>query len=47
MGGNPLEQAQNNGWADLVVNGCTRDLDEIYGCDIGLRKLASYPVKDN
>ncbi|KAL3652386.1 hypothetical protein CASFOL_002067 [Castilleja foliolosa] len=45
LGGNPVVQAQNNGWAGIVVNGCIRDVDEINGCDIGVRALASHPVK--
>ncbi|KAG6590097.1 putative 4-hydroxy-4-methyl-2-oxoglutarate aldolase 2, partial [Cucurbita argyrosperma subsp. sororia] len=45
LGGNPVVQAQNNGWAGIVVNGCVRDVDEINGCDIGVRALASHPMK--
>uniref|UniRef100_N1QV84 Regulator of ribonuclease-like protein 2 n=1 Tax=Aegilops tauschii TaxID=37682 RepID=N1QV84_AEGTA len=41
------QQAQNNGWAGIVVNGCIRDVDEINGCDIGVRALASHPMKAN
>ncbi|XP_010248174.1 PREDICTED: putative 4-hydroxy-4-methyl-2-oxoglutarate aldolase 2 [Nelumbo nucifera] len=47
LGGNPVQQAQNNGWAGIVVNGCIRDVDEINGCDIGVRALASHPMKAN
>ncbi|KAI3702353.1 hypothetical protein L6452_28089 [Arctium lappa] len=47
LGGNPVVQAQNNGWAGIVVNGCVRDVDEINSCDIGVRALASHPVKAN
>ncbi|MFS7968029.1 putative oxaloacetate decarboxylase [Helianthus anomalus] len=47
LGGNPVVQAQNNGWAGIVVNGCIRDVDEINSCDIGVRALASHPVKAN
>ncbi|KAF5462733.1 putative 4-hydroxy-4-methyl-2-oxoglutarate aldolase 2 [Juglans microcarpa x Juglans regia] len=47
LGGNPVVQAQNNGWAGIVVNGCIRDVDEINGCDIGVRALASHPMKAN
>ncbi|KAL2550404.1 4-hydroxy-4-methyl-2-oxoglutarate aldolase [Forsythia ovata] len=47
LGGNPAVQAQNNGWAGIVVNGCIRDVDEINGCDIGVKALASHPVKAN
>ena len=45
LGGNPVQQAQNNGWAGIVVNGCIRDVDEINGCDIGVRALGSHPMK--
>jgi RraA family protein len=47
LGGNPVQQAQNNGWAGIVVNGCIRDADEINGCDIGVRALGSHPFKAN
>ncbi|KAK8590176.1 hypothetical protein V6N12_024558 [Hibiscus sabdariffa] len=47
LGGNPVVQAQNNGWAGIVVNGCVRDVDEINGCDIGVRALHSHPMKAN
>ncbi|XP_043702397.1 putative 4-hydroxy-4-methyl-2-oxoglutarate aldolase 2 [Telopea speciosissima] len=47
LGGNPVQQAQNNGWAGIVVNGCIRDVDEINGCDIGVRALGSHPMKAN
>ncbi|KAF8391829.1 hypothetical protein HHK36_022167 [Tetracentron sinense] len=47
LGGNPVQQAQNNGWAGIVVNGCIRDVEEINGCDIGVRALASHPMKAN
>ncbi|KAF7126566.1 hypothetical protein RHSIM_Rhsim11G0032700 [Rhododendron simsii] len=38
---------ENMGWAGIVVNGCVRDVDEINGCDIGVRALASHPQKSN
>ncbi|XVF41509.1 hypothetical protein PTKIN_Ptkin01aG0285300 [Pterospermum kingtungense] len=47
LGGNPVVQAQNNGWAGIVVNGCIRDVDEINGCDIGVRAVQSHPMKAN
>uniref|UniRef100_A0A0E0JNF0 4-hydroxy-4-methyl-2-oxoglutarate aldolase n=1 Tax=Oryza punctata TaxID=4537 RepID=A0A0E0JNF0_ORYPU len=47
LGGNPVQQAQNNGWAGIVINGCIRDVDEINGCDIGVRALNSHPMKAN
>ncbi|KAK9692212.1 hypothetical protein RND81_09G248900 [Saponaria officinalis] len=45
LGGNTVQQAQNNGWAGIVVNGCVRDVDEINCCDIGVRALAAHPMK--
>ncbi|CAI9762412.1 unnamed protein product [Fraxinus pennsylvanica] len=47
LGGNPGVQTLNNGWVGKVVNGCTRDVDEIYDCDIGVRALAPHPVRAN
>ncbi|KAL5577732.1 hypothetical protein UlMin_019431 [Ulmus minor] len=47
VGGNLGQLAQNMGWAGIVVNGCIRDVDEINACDIGVRALASHPVKSN
>ncbi|CAA3000543.1 4-hydroxy-4-methyl-2-oxoglutarate aldolase 2, partial [Olea europaea subsp. europaea] len=47
LGGNPVVHTQNNGWACIIVNGCIRDVDEINGCDIGVRALASHPIKAN
>ncbi|KAI3921754.1 hypothetical protein MKX01_005443 [Papaver californicum] len=37
----------NMGWVGIVVNGCVRDVDEINGCDVGVRALASHPLKSN
>ncbi|KAM0850845.1 hypothetical protein ACQ4PT_052804 [Festuca glaucescens] len=47
LGGNLAQLAQNNGWAGIVVNACIRDVDEIDGCDIGVRALGSHPMKSN
>ncbi|XP_050109259.1 putative 4-hydroxy-4-methyl-2-oxoglutarate aldolase 3 isoform X3 [Malus sylvestris] len=47
VGGNLGQLAQNMGWAGIVVNGCIRDVDEINECDIGVRALASHPMKSN
>ncbi|KAJ8430252.1 hypothetical protein Cgig2_009430 [Carnegiea gigantea] len=45
LGGNLARLAQDNGWAGVVVNGCVRDVDEINGCDIGVKALGPSPVK--
>jgi len=47
LGGNLAQLAQNNGWAGIVINGCIRDVDEINGCDVGIRALNSHPMKSN
>ncbi|XP_073000785.1 putative 4-hydroxy-4-methyl-2-oxoglutarate aldolase 3 [Typha latifolia] len=47
VGGNLGQLAQNMGWVGIVVNGCIRDVDEINGCDIGVRALGSNPLKSN
>ncbi|KAK7412229.1 hypothetical protein VNO78_03679 [Psophocarpus tetragonolobus] len=47
LGGNLAQLAQNMGWAGIVVNGCVRDVDEINACDIGVRALASHPLRSN
>ncbi|KAK1269368.1 Regulator of ribonuclease-like protein 3 [Acorus gramineus] len=47
VGGNLGQLAQNMGWAGIIVNGCIRDVDEINACDIGVRALASHPLKSN
>jgi RraA family protein len=31
----------------LVVNGCIRDVDEINGCNVGVRALNAHPMKSN
>ncbi|KAF0898249.1 hypothetical protein E2562_005839 [Oryza meyeriana var. granulata] len=47
LGGNLAQLAQNNGWVGIVVNGCIREVDEINGCEIGVRALNSQPMKTN
>lgn len=47
VGGNIGLLAQNMGWAGILVNGCIRDVDEINGCDIGIRALGSHPLKSS
>lgn len=45
VGGNLGVLAEKNGWAGIVVNGCIRDSDEINGCNIGVRALATHPQR--
>ncbi len=37
--------AAGNGWAGVVVNGCIRDSADIAAIDIGVRALATMPLK--
>lgn len=37
--------ARENGWAGIVVNGCIRDSAEISTVEIGLKALATHPLK--
>ncbi|GGC99368.1 ribonuclease E activity regulator RraA [Undibacterium terreum] len=45
VGGNLASLAQQNGWVGIIVNGCVRDVEEINACNIGVRALASFPVR--
>ena len=45
VGGNLAKLAETNGWAGIVVNGCIRDVEEISQCNIGVRALASMPLR--
>lgn len=47
VGGNLASLAQQNGWAGILVNGCVRDVEEINACNIGVRALASFPVRSS
>ncbi len=37
--------AQKNGWAGIVVYGCIRDSEAMAGVPIGVRALASHPLR--
>jgi len=43
LGGNLARSAADNGWSGIVVDGAVRDVDEIDGCDVGVRALAVSP----
>jgi regulator of ribonuclease activity A len=45
VGGNLGVLAEKNGWAGILVNGCIRDSEEINGCNIGVRALATHPQR--
>ncbi|MBT8115506.1 MAG: ribonuclease E activity regulator RraA [Arenicella sp.] len=39
------ENARDNGWAGLVINGCIRDCDQIATLDLGVKALNTHPRK--
>ena len=39
------ETAQKNGWEGLVLYGAVRDVDTLSGLDLGIKALASIPLK--
>jgi regulator of ribonuclease activity A len=47
VGGKLAELGEKNGWAGIVVYGCVRDTLELNECNIGLRALASHPMRSH
>lgn len=45
LGDQLAAMAADNGWAGVIVNGCIRDAADIAGIDIGVRALATMPLK--
>ena len=39
------ENAANNGWAGLVINGCIRDCFEIANIELGVKAISTHPMK--
>lgn len=47
LGGNLAVLAQENNWQGVLVYGCIRDRDEIEATTVGVKALASHPLKSN
>jgi regulator of ribonuclease activity A len=45
LGGNLAKAAAQNGWAGVILNAPVRDADEIDTYDVGVRALATVPVR--
>ncbi len=45
LGGNLAKAAAQNGWAGIVLNAPVRDADEIDNFEIGVRALATVPLR--
>ncbi|HBN88883.1 ribonuclease E activity regulator RraA [Rheinheimera aquimaris] len=39
------EQAAQNGWEGIIINGCIRDIDEIRQTPLGVQALGIHPMK--
>ncbi len=39
--------AERNGWAGAIINGCIRDSADIATLNIGLKAVATHPLKSN
>lgn len=47
VGDNLATKAYENGWQGFIIYGCIRDVDEVANVAVGIKALASYPVKAN
>jgi regulator of ribonuclease activity A len=45
LGDQLAELAQSNGWAGVIVNGCIRDAEDVAKFEIGVKALATCPLK--
>ena len=45
MGGNMAELGAKNGWSGVLLNGCVRDVKDLGATAIGIKALASNPLK--
>jgi RraA family protein len=47
LGDNLAAMAVANGWAGIVVHGCIRDSADIGRMDLGVKALATFPLKSS
>jgi RraA family protein len=47
LGDNIAEMAYKNGWTGIVINGCIRDSADIAKMPLGVKALATYPLKSS
>ncbi|KAL4421589.1 hypothetical protein ABPG75_010880 [Micractinium tetrahymenae] len=45
LGDNIAEMAHKNGWSGIIINGCIRDSEDIGRMPLGVKALATYPLK--
>eukprot|EP01025_Chloroclados_australasicus_P023192 TRINITY_DN23592_c0_g1_i9.p1 TRINITY_DN23592_c0_g1~~TRINITY_DN23592_c0_g1_i9.p1 ORF type:complete len:225 (-),score=22.86 TRINITY_DN23592_c0_g1_i9:197-871(-) len=47
LGDNLAAMGVKNGWSGIIVNGCIRDSEDIGQMDLGVKALATYPLKSS
>ncbi|GAB4822526.1 hypothetical protein N2152v2_009572 [Parachlorella kessleri] len=47
LGDNIAAMAVKNGWSGIIINGCIRDSEDIGKMDLGVKALATYPLKSS
>lgn len=47
LGDNLAAMGVKNGWSGIIVNGCIRDSEDIGKMNIGVKALATYPLKSS
>lgn len=47
LGDNLAAMGERNGWSGVIVNGCIRDSADIAGMAIGVKALATHPLKSS
>lgn len=47
LGDNIAAMAVDNGWSGIIINGCIRDSKDISTMDLGVKALATFPLKSS
>jgi len=47
LGDNIAAMAVENGWSGIIINGCIRDSLDISKMDLGVKALATFPLKSS
>jgi regulator of ribonuclease activity A len=47
LGDNIAEMGYKNGWSGIIINGCIRDSDDISRMPLGVKALATFPLKSS
>jgi len=47
LGDNLAEMAARNGWSGVIINGCLRDSEDVAKIAVGVKAVATHPVKSS